>query len=142
MRACQEIQLIKLVGAPGSGKGAICKKLLEDYGFYHLSVGDMIRQLSNETDCRDRATIQENLQHGDLLPTWLIIPLLTVKIDEEMEMGQHQHYLVDGFPRELSQAKEAMKEVQDHDTLPSIKVFIADNFIDPNSHPRYLFQLP
>ena len=32
-----------MLGGPGSGKGTQCAKLVEDYGFTHLSAGDLLR---------------------------------------------------------------------------------------------------
>jgi len=32
-----------VLGGPGSGKGTQCAKLVEDYGFTHLSAGDLLR---------------------------------------------------------------------------------------------------
>ena len=31
------------VGAPGSGKGSQCEKLVEEFGYTHISTGDLIR---------------------------------------------------------------------------------------------------
>ena len=30
-------------GAPGSGKGTQCEKLVEEFGYMHISTGDLIR---------------------------------------------------------------------------------------------------
>lgn len=32
-----------MTGAPGSGKGTQCEKLVEEFGFTHIAVGDLIR---------------------------------------------------------------------------------------------------
>ena len=32
-----------LPGGPGSGKGTQCGKLVEEFGFVHLSAGDLLR---------------------------------------------------------------------------------------------------
>ena len=32
-----------VLGGPGSGKGTLCSKLVEDHGFVHLSAGDLLR---------------------------------------------------------------------------------------------------
>ena len=34
---------IVIFGPPGAGKGTVSKKLVEDFGFEHLSTGDIIR---------------------------------------------------------------------------------------------------
>ncbi len=31
------------LGAPGSGKGTQCEKLVEEFGYTHISTGDLIR---------------------------------------------------------------------------------------------------
>lgn len=33
-----------LSGGPGSGKGTQCEKIVENYGFTHLSAGDLLRR--------------------------------------------------------------------------------------------------
>jgi len=32
-----------VTGAPGSGKGTQCEKLVEEFGYTHISTGDLIR---------------------------------------------------------------------------------------------------
>ena len=40
-----------LVGAPGSGKGTLAKRLVRDFGFEHVSSGDVLRQqMADGTD--------------------------------------------------------------------------------------------
>ena len=35
---------LRYIGAPGSGKGTQCEKLVEEFGYTHISVGDVIRR--------------------------------------------------------------------------------------------------
>lgn len=37
-------QVIFVLGGPGSGKGTQCEKMIEEFGFIHLSTGDLLRQ--------------------------------------------------------------------------------------------------
>ena len=32
-----------VLGGPGSGKGTLCRDLVRDHGFVHLSAGDLLR---------------------------------------------------------------------------------------------------
>lgn len=44
---------IVIFGAPGSGKGTQSDKLVEHYGFRHISTGDVLRnEIKNGTDFR------------------------------------------------------------------------------------------
>jgi len=107
----KEAGLNEAVGAPGSGKGTICHKLSQDYGFFHLSVGDYMRELSQGSTFDDQEIIRDNLRQGSLLPTRVILPILHKKVEEEKEKGYH-HFLIDGFPRQLAQGVEFEKQVR------------------------------
>ena len=37
-------RVIFVVGGPGCGKGTQCAKIVEKYGFCHLSTGDLLRE--------------------------------------------------------------------------------------------------
>jgi adenylate kinase family enzyme len=103
-------KLNKPTGAPGSGKGTLGRKLSDDYNLYHLSVGDYMREVSRDTLSDEREIIQDYLQQAKLLPSAIILPLLRGKIEEEQKRG-HENFLIDGFPREISQALDFEKLV-------------------------------
>ncbi|MCJ1399100.1 hypothetical protein MMC11_002302 [Xylographa trunciseda] len=97
---------VLIIGAPASGKGTLCKKLADDYGFYHLSVGDLIRQALNDRtnhgidEAREDAI--KRMNHGTLLAADFLIPLMTEEIDKQRLLG-YQRFLIDGFPRRMDQ---------------------------------------
>ena len=39
----KQYQFLSRVGGPASGKGTQCAKLVEEFGFTHISVGDLMR---------------------------------------------------------------------------------------------------
>ncbi len=39
--------IIFVLGAPGSGKGTICQKIVEHFGLVHLSAGKSLNQQKN-----------------------------------------------------------------------------------------------
>ena len=46
----EDVKVIIVLGGPGSGKGTQCEKLIETFGFKHLSTGDLIRaELKNSS---------------------------------------------------------------------------------------------
>ena len=68
---------IVLLGAPGAGKGTLCKYIVERYGLEHLSSGDILRrQRSEGTELGKKA--QSFMDAGELVPDEGVI---------EMEQG-------------------------------------------------------
>lgn len=39
----KKTKIVFVVGGPGSGKGTQCERIVEKYGFTHLSCGDLLR---------------------------------------------------------------------------------------------------
>ena len=56
-----------LSGGPGSGKGTICAKLVQSYGFCHLSSGDLLREEVASGSARGKE-LNAIMQKGDLVP--------------------------------------------------------------------------
>lgn len=60
--------MTSFLGGPGSGKGTQCEKLVEKYGFTHLSTGELLRnELSSESE-RSKL-IRDIMERGDLVPS-------------------------------------------------------------------------
>ena len=91
-----------ILGAPGSGKGSQCKWITKDYNVPHISTGDIFRKnISEGTELGKKA--KEFMDKGALVPDELVIDLLTSRLDEQD--CQENGFLLDGFPRTLSQAE-------------------------------------
>ena len=60
--------MTSFLGGPGSGKGTQCEKLVDKYGFTHLSTGELLRnELSSESE-RSKL-IRDIMERGDLVPS-------------------------------------------------------------------------
>ncbi|KAH8128851.1 adenylate kinase-domain-containing protein [Trichoderma asperelloides] len=103
--------IIFVLGAPGAGKGALSSKLASDYGFKHLSIGDLLRQVVASPDA-DK-TVVEYVRRGELVTTSLLFQILKPHIE------QRGTIILDGFPRRLDQAKEFETRFQ----LPVLVLF-------------------
>lgn len=100
----KEVTVVYILGGPGSGKGTQSANLVRDYGFKHLSAGDLLRE---EQD-------RQGSQYGDLIKSYikdgLIVPMeVTVKLLENAMRGsidkkENSRFLIDGFPRKMDQA--------------------------------------
>ena len=90
---------IVLLGAPGCGKGTQSAKLVEEYGFKHLSTGDLLRAAVKEgTELGKRA--KSFMDAGELVPDEVVIGL----VEETLKQEPDASYLLDGFPRTPAQA--------------------------------------
>ena len=101
-----DIHITFVLGAPGAGKGTLCKELVKQYNHYHLSVGDFLRAIVNGDEQVDFAgdiiSITELKSHLDahqLVPPKHIVNLIRLKITDEYLKGK-KHFLIDGFPRD------------------------------------------
>jgi len=89
-----------LFGPPGSGKGTQAAKLVDRYGFLHISTGDMFRyELKNETELGKEA--RAYMDRGDLVPDEVTIAMLRKRVEENPDVTG---IIFDGFPRTDPQA--------------------------------------
>ncbi len=92
---------IIIIGPPGSGKSTQGNLLSKHLNLPYFSVGQILRNLA-ETDSKDAEEIQKYLSAGDLLPDEVILPIVDSHVSEH---EAHDGYIMDGFPRNLEQAK-------------------------------------
>jgi len=97
--------IIFVLGGPGSGKGTQCAKLVKDYGFKHLSAGDLLREEQDRPGSQFGDMIKEYIRDGKIVPMEVTVQLLenaiTAEIGEDKKFGR---FLIDGFPRKMDQA--------------------------------------
>ena len=103
-------KVVFVLGGPGSGKGTQCAKLVEDYGFTHLSAGDLLRDAVRSRS--ELGVMCSNLmREGKLVPMEVTIGLLKAA----MEKAENKNFLIDGFPRALDQGAAFEERVQKAD---------------------------
>ncbi|KAI9223357.1 adenylate kinase-domain-containing protein [Blastocladiella britannica] len=108
--------LIFVLGGPGSGKGTQCAKIRELYTLAHLSVGDLLRdEVATGSDLGRR--VNEYMKEGAIVP--LEVTLSVVKRAVEAVDGTASGFLIDGFPREITQAVEWERKM----CTPSLVLF-------------------
>ncbi|XP_069914856.1 adenylate kinase isoenzyme 1-like isoform X2 [Oryctolagus cuniculus] len=94
--------IIFVVGGPGSGKGTQCRNMATKYGFCHVGLGQLLRQEAQRRTQRGRQ-IREMLLQGLLVPTGIVLDMVNGNM---LSHPESRGFLIDGFPRELQQAKE------------------------------------
>ncbi|MEU6588867.1 adenylate kinase [Streptomyces sp. NPDC046881] len=97
---------IVLVGPPGAGKGTQAVRLAEKLAVPHISTGDLFRaNISQQTELGKLA--KSYMDAGNLVPDEVTIAMAK----DRMEQPDAQNgFLLDGFPRNVSQA-EALDEL-------------------------------
>jgi adenylate kinase len=90
-----------LFGPPGSGKGTQSEKLIEKFGWIHLSTGDLLRkEIANETQLGLEA--KAFMDKGQLVPDEVVIGMIGSALDANPTA---KGFLFDGFPRTTAQAE-------------------------------------
>lgn len=91
-----------IFGAPGSGKGTQSELLIEEYGLYHISTGEVLRDLiARGTELGKIA--DSYISKGNLIPDELMISILADLLDSNPATAGG--VIFDGFPRTINQAK-------------------------------------
>ncbi|MDX8404383.1 MAG: adenylate kinase [Mariprofundaceae bacterium] len=101
---------IVLFGPPGVGKGTQSDKLVHELGITHFAMGDILRAAVKEgTELGLKA--KAYMDAGKLVPDDVVIGMIEVRImDAEVANG----FLLDGFPRNVSQAEALASMLEKH----------------------------
>ncbi|WWD21357.1 hypothetical protein CI109_105841 [Kwoniella shandongensis] len=108
----EKITVIFVLGGPGAGKGTQCDRLVKDYGFKHLSAGDLLRAEQTRSGSTYGAMIKEYITEGKIVPMEVTIKLLENAMRDTLASppsapgweSSHGRFLIDGFPRKMDQA--------------------------------------
>ena len=88
--------MILLLGPPGSGKGVQSRLLAQKTSYKIFAIGELLRrEIVEQTEYGK--LIQENIEQGKLANLSVVEHILNKHVLDEK-------YILDGFPRDLSQA--------------------------------------
>jgi len=102
-----DMTVVFVLGGPGVGKGTQCEMLVKDFGFVHLSAGDLLREEQQRPDSEVGELIRNYIKEGKIVPMEITIGLL----EKAMIEIDSNRFLIDGFPRKLDQALAFEKEI-------------------------------
>lgn len=95
------VKRLIMLGAPGVGKGTQAIRLQKDFGWVHISTGDMLRDAVQEgTLLGGRA--QKYMERGELVPDDLMVELVANRLNQD---DCREGFILDGFPRTVHQAE-------------------------------------
>merc|ERR1711881_796780 len=89
------------------GKGSQCEKIVEKYGYCHLSSGDLLRAEVASGSDRGKE-LQAIMTKGELVPNEMVLDMMKAEIDKHPEASG---FLIDGYPRTVDQGKSFEEKV-------------------------------
>jgi len=105
-----------LFGSPGSGKGTQAQFLKKHYGVAHISTGDMLRERVALGDVLGRR-VASMMQSAELVPDDAVNRMVDDRIAfDDCGAG----FILDGYPRTVSQAKWLSSRLNDLGMWPMV----------------------
>lgn len=84
-----------VLGGPGAGKGTQCARIVEKFGYVHLSAGDLLREERAAEGSQFGELIEHHITNGTIVPVAITCSL----IERAMKVSDKDNFLIDGFPR-------------------------------------------
>lgn len=97
----KDITVIFVLGGPGAGKGTQCANLVKDFGFKHLSAGDLLRAEQDREGSQFGDMIKEYIRDGKIVPMEVTVQLLENAMREAIDSEGKKMFLIDGMTRFL-----------------------------------------
>ncbi|KAG0246336.1 hypothetical protein BGX31_002947 [Mortierella sp. GBA43] len=89
-----------LIGSPGAGKGTQSVRIQDNFDVSTISSGDLLRKnIALGTDIGKRAATE--MKGGSLVSDEVMVKLIDTEL---VKIGPEQSWLLDGFPRTMTQA--------------------------------------
>jgi UMP-CMP kinase len=88
-------KVIFVLGGPGSGKGTNCSRIVKEFGYHHLSAGDLLRA-ERASGSKLGEMIEGLISQGKIVPSDVTVRLLKEAMEKSPGSGK---FLIDGFPR-------------------------------------------
>ena len=103
--------IIILLGPPGSGKGTQANFIQSKLSIPHLSTGDILRQsVKNETNLGRK--VKDIMAKGKLVSDDLVLDVIKERVSQS---DCDQGFILDGYPRNIIQAKSLNIVLKDID---------------------------
>ncbi|KAK5461025.1 bifunctional uridylate/adenylate kinase [Exophiala xenobiotica] len=100
----QKVTVLFILGGPGAGKGTQSANLVRDYGFVHLSAGDLLREEQDKEGSKYGQLIKDYIKDGLIVPMEVTVKLLENAMRAKLDKNGTGKFLIDGFPRKMDQA--------------------------------------
>jgi adenylate kinase len=109
-----------LIGPPGSGKGTQAVALADHFHIAHISSGELLRKHVADGTALGRS-VAEAMSRGDLVPDAVVMDILRKPVEAASRNGG---YVLDGFPRTVSQAEAAYQVAKEIDAWVQVALYL------------------
>ena len=114
--------ILVMFGPPGAGKGTQASRLAVELGIPQISTGDILREaVQSGTELGRQA--KAIMDSGELVSDQVVVGIIRERLaKKDAETG----FILDGFPRTVSQASELDVILNGRDTLVVIELSVPD----------------
>ncbi len=121
----KQTQVIILLGPPGAGKGSQAALIKKKMSVAHISTGDLLRENIKRGTALGQK-VKSFMNAGQLVPDELILDMLFARVEEsDCQKG----YILDGFPRNISQAIALQKRLSKGYQVVALNLKVSDDKI-------------
>ncbi len=127
-----------IFGPPGAGKGTQAAPLAERYNLKHISTGELLRnEIAEGTELGKKA--KALIDSGSLVPDDVVEGMIAQAFGKYKDVDG---FLLDGFPRTISQAMDLdeMLEARDEEVSGVISLMIPDEVVKERIAHRALLE--
>lgn len=127
-----------IFGPPGAGKGTQAAPLAERYNLKHISTGELLRnEIAEGTELGKKA--KALIDSGSLVPDDVVEGMIAQAFGKYKDVDG---FLLDGFPRTISQAMDLdeMLEARDEEVSGVISLMIPDEVVKERIAGRALLE--
>jgi UMP-CMP kinase len=119
--------VVFVLGGPGAGKGTQCQMIVKEYGYVHLSAGDLLRAERKKPDSEVGTLIEKHITEGSIVPVEITCGLLRQAMTETMQQDASvRNFLIDGFPRNKDNLDGWEREMGDKANMLFVLFFECD----------------
>ncbi|TRY66972.1 hypothetical protein TCAL_04377 [Tigriopus californicus] len=114
--------VVFVLGGPGAGKGTQCAKIVDAFGYQHLSAGDLLREERSKPGSEFGELIESHITNGTIVPVEITCSLL----ERAMITSEAVNFLIDGFPRNQDNLEGWNKTMKDKVNVKFVLFFNCD----------------
>ncbi|KAK3862531.1 hypothetical protein Pcinc_031618 [Petrolisthes cinctipes] len=114
-----KFNVVFVLGGPGAGKGTQCAKIVEKFGYVHLSAGDLLREERAKPGSEYGELIENHIKNGTIVPVEITCSLL----ERAMKESSKNEFLIDGFPRNQNNLEGWNKQMGEKVNLKFVLFF-------------------